>query len=196
MHNPKAYDLFRPISGSTGLELNRLQGQMFQILCPQKQELSQLELQRLHDLQANGHIIIKSENFSPLEYSVNKFLGQESLLGEDGVERPYKQILELTEQDCATNEVLRHFWKDDSIPSIEFCHYLKHHGVDKLCKAYLGGIFYTKLSGCTSIPGADKPKLHNGAAQQFHFDLDNIARWLKIFIYCNEVTQKLSLIHI
>jgi hypothetical protein len=82
---------------------------------------------------------------------------------------------------------LRHNYDAENIPVDAISTYFNDNNIINICQAILGTIQYCKIGGWASVPGRKDYKDLSHAAQLFHFDLDNIGKWLKIFIFTNDV---------
>ena len=178
-----SYQVFRAISSQTQLLLNRSVNEV-----KRNKVKKDVSCERLKALSSDGILSIP-----------NIFTGEELLEIENfndtahGICRDTKEKIRL--KDTLKSQVRTEGsgvfdYLSEEIPSKLIFDILTRNRIMDLAEQYLGEIRYVQVQGWRSLPvDRQSGEGESRAAQQYHFDLDSIGGFLKIFIALDEIGE-------
>jgi len=84
---------------------------------------------------------------------------------------------------------IKHYYDINTLPIKVIADYLNILDISSVAKVILGHIGQTIINGWTNIDCPSSNQDISRVALKFHFDLDKMGKWLKAFIFLNDVTK-------
>ena len=183
-----AYNLFRFVTTQTGMRLNHIQGDYFFEAGSFKTTDS--FVQRAGDqIIAKGWAHIRPEDVSLVLDPMREFLSFNQLICERTSQlNHYSDLIGHNRVKILKEGCLRHFYDGTKLPLGNLIDYILSAKVLDISKYVLGHIGYCSLTGWTSVYSNASEQSQSRSALKFHYDCDNMGKWLKVFIFLNDVS--------
>lgn len=175
----------RLISFSSGFSFNKLLRKFYVDRFSSYEPVDERGVQIFNNLTSYGyHVIPPSAQSIAFCKDVNLLFDQAILVREkDGIHGTLKDLLSEN-----VSGGFRFNAKEEELPTIAALRLIREAGILAAISSYLGSPILRQVESWASVrPNGFNDQDIISAAQKFHFDLDNPAGWVKVFIYLNDV---------
>jgi len=184
-----AYRYFRSVTNLTQLNLNHIQGQYFKNYGNFKSLHPIINL-AAKSLKEKGWVLIKTKGFNDLERAIrNYFEYNELICNRSGEQISYSTLL----QNCYRNNIpkgcIKYKYQTEKLPLTAITSFFNLNLVPEICKTVLGHIGYGNIYGWTNVKSDADNNALSTAALRYHYDCDNMGKWIKSFIFLNDVDE-------
>ena len=182
-----AHSYFRTLSVQTGLLLNHIQGKLYKESGNSYTADAYIR-QAAFELDQKGYFLIKSKGADDLMKAFSSFFKYFKLESENTGRKSFHGELINDSVEQITGDI-KHKFDKQNLPVNVIASYLQRSGVTEIAKAVLGRIGCVRLSGWTNLSRSHDQLHLDKAALKFHFDLDSMGKWIKSFVFLNDVDE-------
>ena len=185
MNTELAHVYFRTISVQTGLRLNEIQGKYFAQYGNTFNGNENVK-KAVKSIQEKGYFYLSGKNQESLLHAMDAFFDLYPLKSEKTSNLElHKELVNGVRKNLIGD--IKHHYDFTNLPFDVIANYCKNLQVPDIAKSVLGHIGVSRILGWTNVATPSEEFDLDKAALKYHFDLDNMAKWLKVFIFLNDV---------
>lgn len=187
MNSELAHVYFRTLSVQTGLRLNEIQGSYFRQFGNTFSGDAYVK-NAVKSIREKGYFHILGSNQINILNAMRSFFDAFPIKSEKTCNIAFHKEI-TSESRKSINGDIRHVYDNENLPIEVIANYCKDLKIHEIVKSALGHIGSSRILGWTNLATPTEDMDLNKAALKYHFDLDNLGNWLKVFIFLNDVNH-------
>ena len=184
-----AYRWFRTVTNLTQLNLNHIQGQYFKAFAQFTSTNSTAQIAS-DSIMKKGWVLLRGEDNCRFRDAMTKFFRENDLICSKTNDRfNHSSIVAEDFRQSVKPGCIKYIYDSDKLPKSEIVNFLNANLVPEIVRSVLGHVGYANLGGWTNIHAPADDVALSGAALKYHYDCDNMGKWIKAFIFLNDVDE-------